>query len=156
MVEESETLFVAARVVGNKELKVLETLDMLQDKPQSIKAVFFSPKLRGYLIMEITNMTEAYYYLRQKIRYFKGFMKETLSFDDIKSLLEEKQEEVEFNVGELVKITSGPFKGEMATIKSIDKDKKELNISFIQSSVPIQIAVKMKDVMKVEEHENKS
>jgi transcriptional antiterminator NusG len=154
---EEESFYIAARVTGNKERKVLEMLDVLQDRPSSLKAVIYSPKIKGYLILEVTNMTEVYYYLRQKIRYFKGFMNQQITEDDVRALLEEKKEEVEFRVGELVRITSGPFKGEMATIKSIDKDKKELSVSFIQSSVPIQIVVKMSDVMKVEEqNENRA
>lgn len=86
-------------------------------------------------------------------------MKKELSFDEVLGIIKKKKEEVVINIGDIVRVLSGPFKGENATVKSVNKDKGEVSVMFLDSAVPISVAINISDVEVIkggEQNENKS
>jgi transcriptional antiterminator NusG len=45
--------------------------------------------------------------------------------------------------GDLIEITSGPFKGERAKVVRIDKEKEEVTVELVEVAVPIPVTIKM-------------
>lgn len=125
------------------------------DLPKSIVSIMFSPKLRGYLIIETEDVSELYNFFKD-LKYFKGITDITLTDEDINKLVQKEEETLEVKAGDLVRIVSGPFKGEIATVKSVDDKKKEVTVAFIQSSVPIQVNIKISDVTVIKKEEYES
>jgi transcriptional antiterminator NusG len=53
-------------------------------------------------------------------------------------------------VGDLVEISSGPFKGERARIVQVDKEKEEVTVEFFEATVPIPVTVKSESVKVIQ------
>ena len=68
------------------------------------------------------------------------------SKEEIKGMLESKPQEVLLNRGDMVEITSGPFKGEKAKVVRIDNDKEELTVELVEVAVPIPVTLKLNTV----------
>ena len=60
-----------------------------------------------------------------------------------------KPAERDINIGDVVKVLSGPFKGETATVKAVNKEKEELTVMFLESAVPINVNIKISDVSTI-------
>jgi len=84
----------------------------------------------------------------------KGIMQDGQVFDtealasEIKELLESKPVEVTLERGQMIEITSGPFKGEKAKIVRIDQDKEEVTVELVEVAVPIPVTIKL-DTIRV-------
>ncbi|MEM3828385.1 MAG: transcription elongation factor Spt5 [Conexivisphaerales archaeon] len=147
---------VVIKVISNKERKFMDIIKN-SDVPNSLISVLYSPKLKGFIIMESENLDELYDFLKD-IKYFRGFSEISLSDQDLEKLIKKEEESIELKIGDVVRVVSGPFKGEIVSVKGIDASKKEIVVSFIQSSVPIQVNIKVSDVelVKKEEYEGGS
>jgi len=57
---------------------------------------------------------------------------------------------VELNVGDIVEILSGPFRGEKGKITRINEPKKEITLELLEAVVPIPLTISMNVVRLVE------
>lgn len=78
--------------------------------------------------------------------HVKSVLSRPIPFDEIKGMLESKPQEVLLNRGDMVEITSGPFKGEKAKVVRIDNDKEELTVELVEVAVPIPVTLKLNTV----------
>ncbi len=120
--------------------------DLLQEKIKKskapVQALIVSPRLKGYIIVEALNDVEAKR-LTAAVPHVKGVLQKTISLEEIKELLESKPQELQLVKGDLVEITSGPFKGEKAKVVRIDKVKEEVTVELVEVAVPIPVTIKM-------------
>ncbi|MCW1291509.1 MAG: transcription elongation factor Spt5 [Candidatus Rehaiarchaeum fermentans] len=152
--KETQIEIKVIKVISNKEKKFLEILRN-SEVPTSLISVTYTPKLKGYMIIETDNPEELYEFFKG-IKYFRGFSNIELSDQDIEKILKKEEKSLELKIGDLVRVISGPFKGEIVSVKGVDNEKKEIIVSFIQSSVPIQVNIKMSDVELVKKEEYES
>ncbi len=90
------------------------------------------------------------------IKHIRGIINKELSKEEALKTIEKKQQKIEINIGDVVKVLSGPFKGETATVKSVNKEKEELTVMFLESAVPINVNIKISDVSTIKsESDNK-
>ena len=90
------------------------------------------------------------------IKHIRGIMNKELSKDEALKTIEKKKQKIDINIGDVVKVLSGPFKGETATVKAVNKEKEELTVMFLESAVPINVNIKISDVSTIKsEGENK-
>lgn len=136
-------MLFAYRVTAGQESIVA---DLLQEKIKKtrapIAALIVSPRLKGYLIVEASNEVEVKR-LTAGVPHVKGVLAKTISLDEIKELLESKPQELQLVKGDLVEITSGPFKGERAKVVRIDKEKEEVTVELVEVAVPIPVTIKL-------------
>ncbi|MBI5047261.1 transcription elongation factor Spt5, partial [Candidatus Micrarchaeota archaeon] len=57
-----------------------------------------------------------------------------------------KQPAMVIEPGDLVEMTSGPFKGERAKVIKLDDAKDEITVELMEVAVPIPVTVKIKTV----------
>lgn len=133
----------ACRITAGQESIVA---DLLQEKIKKsrapINSLIVSPRLKGYLIVEAGNDVEVKK-LIAGIPHVKGVLAKPIAFDDVRELLESKPQEIKLEKGNLVEITSGPFKGEKAKIVRVDKEKEEVTVELVEVTVPIPVTIKL-------------
>ena len=135
------------RVTSGQEKIIAE---MLQKKGRAEKlniyAVAYVENIKGYLFVEAPEENTVVK-LIQKVKHVKGFLKKALTIAEVENLLKAtKQPALTIENGDIVEMTSGPFKGEKAKVTSMDEAKDEITVELIEIAVPIPVTVKNKTV----------
>jgi len=134
------------KVTTNKEDKVIEMIS-----ERSIKknlAIFSLARphgLKGYIILEAADRDSAEE-SAFNLPYVKGIVKKTVSYEEIKNMLEPKVEDYNIEIGDIVEMIGQTFKGEKAKVIRVDKAKGDVVVSLLGASVPIPVTVKMDNV----------
>ncbi len=142
-------MLYAFRVTAGQENIVA---DLLHEKIKKTKApakcVVVSPYLKGYIIAEVDNEIEAKRLITNE-PHVKGMLAKPMQLEDLASMLESKPQEISVEEGQMVEITSGPFKGEKAKIVRIFKEKEEVIVELVEVAVPIPVTIKLNTIKAI-------
>ena len=134
------------KVTTNKEDRALELIsDKVHKKQLMVYSLARPHGLRGYIFLEAEdreNAEEAAF----NLPYVKGIIGKTVSYDEIKSMIEPVLEEINIEKGDIVEIIGEPFKKEKAKVIRIDKPKGEAVVTLLAAVVPIPVTVKLDNV----------
>ncbi len=112
----------------------------------NVYSIVYIENIKGYIFIEVADKN-VLARLLQKVKHVKGFLPEPVKIEEIEKLLAlSKQPAVTLEVGDIVEVTSGPFKGERAKTVKVDEEKDEITVELIEVAVPIPITVKSKMV----------
>jgi transcriptional antiterminator NusG len=143
------------KVTTNKEDRAMEMiLDRATKKTIPLLAIARPHGLRGYLILEAPDRDTAEEAAFNQ-PYVKGIISKTITYEEVKNMIEPKVEDVNIQVGDFVEMIAEPFKKEQAKVTRLDKQKGEVVVSLLGASVPIPVTVKI-DNVKVIRREDKS
>ena len=126
---------------------------MLEKKARSndipLYSIFVPENVKGYIFLE-TDTEDNALKIISNVKYVKGLLKSPVSIDDVRKMLvvEEKKEE-KVDVGDIVEIISGPFKGENAKVTRIDEAKDECVVLPLDVAISMPIKIKMSYVKLV-------
>jgi len=141
------------KVATNKEEKAIEMMVKRSEKKNlQVYAVARPHGLRGYIILEAADRESAEE-AAFNLPYVKGIIGKTITYEEIKSMLEPKVEDVNIQVGDYVEMIAEPFKKEQAKVTRIDKTKGEVVVSLLGASVPIPVTVKIDNVKVIRREE---
>lgn len=142
------------KVTTNKEDKAVEMISERAIKKQlNVFSVIRPHGLKGYIIIEASDRDsaeEAAY----NLPYVNGIIRKTVSYDEIKNMLEPKIEDYNIEEGDIVEIIGNTFKGEKAKVTRIDKSKGEVVVSLLGASVPIPVTVKIDSIKVIRREED--
>lgn len=142
------------KVTTNKEDKAIDMMsDRAQKKNLNVFALVRPHGLKGYIILEAADRDSAEE-AAFDLPYVKGIIGKTITYDEIKNMLEPKIEDIKIEIGDIVEMIAEPFKNEKAKVTRIDKQKGEVVVSLLGASVPIPVTVKL-DNVKVIRREDK-
>lgn len=134
------------KVTTNKEDRAMELIsDKIYKKQLQVYSLARPHGLRGYLFLEAENREsaeEAAY----NLPYVKGIIGKTVTYDEIKNMLEPVIEEINIERGDIVEIIGEPFKKEKAKVIRVDKAKEEVVVTLLAAVVPIPVTVKLDNV----------
>ena len=142
------------KVATNKEERALDMMsERVEKKNLQVYSIVKPNGLKGYVILEAfdrESAEEASY----NLPYVKGIVGKTVTYEEIKNMLEPKAEDFKIEVGDIVEMIAEPFKNEKAKVTRIEKAKGEVVVSLLGASVPIPVTVKL-DNVKVIRREDK-
>lgn len=153
-IEESQIFIV--KVTTNKEDRALELIsEKVHKKSLNIYSISRPHGLRGYIFLEATDRDSAEE-SSYNLPYVKGIIGKTVSYEEIKNMLEPVLEEINIEKGDVVEIIGEPFKKEKAKVIRIDKSKGEAVVTLLAAVVPIPVTVKLDNikVIRREKEEN--
>lgn len=102
--------------------------------------------VKGYLFVEASEENTVVK-LIQKIKHIKGFLRTPITLEEIKRLITiTKKPALTIEIGDMVEMISGPFKGERARVTQHDDAKDEITVELLEVAVPIPVTVKSKMV----------
>src|SRR4030042_1019585 len=134
------------KVTTNKEDRALELISYkVQKKNLQIHSISRPHGLRGYIFLEAEDRDsaeEAAY----NLPYVKGIIGKTVTYEEIKNMLEPVMEEINIEKGDIVEIIGELFKKEKAKVIRIDKLKGEAVVTLLAAVVPIPVTVKLDNI----------
>ena|SRR3989338_1717152 len=134
------------KVTTNKEDKAIEMIsDRATQKQLNVFAIVRPHGLKGYIILEATDRDTAEE-AAFNLPYVKGIIGKTVTYEEIKNMLEPKVEAINIEIGDIVEIIGQTFKGEKAKVVRVEKQKGEVVVSLLGASVPIPVTVKLDNV----------
>jgi len=141
------------KVTTNKEEKAVDMIsERVKKKGLSTYAVLRPHGLRGYILLEAEDRESAEESVFN-LPYVKGIIGKTISYDEIKDMVEPSVENVDIKEGDIVEIIGANLKGEKAKVLRIDKQKEEVVVSLLGAVVPLPLTIKI-DNVKVIRREN--
>jgi transcriptional antiterminator NusG len=142
------------KVSSNKEDKAIDLIaSRVEKKGLNVYSIIRPHGLRGYVIAEAADkdsIEEATF----NLPYTKGIIGKTVTYEEVKNMLEPKIEDIKIEIGDIVEMITEPFKNEKAKVTRIDKQKGEAVVSLLGASIPIPVTVKL-DNLKVIRREEK-
>ena len=134
------------KVTTNKEERAVEMIaERAEKKGIGVLSVIRPHGLKGYIILEAADRDtaeEAAY----NLPYVKGIIGKTVSYEEVKGMLEPTIEDIKIEIGDIIEITGQTFKGEKAKVTRLDKQKGEAVVSLLGASIPIPVTVKLDNV----------
>ncbi len=144
------------KVTTNKEDRALELIsDKIHKKQLAVYSLARPHGLRGYIFLESEdrdNAEEAVY----NLPYVKGIIGKTVSYEEIKNMIEPVLEEINIEKGDIVEIIGEPFKKEKAKVMRVDKSKGEVVVTLLAAVVPIPVTVKLDNVKVIRREKEES
>jgi transcriptional antiterminator NusG len=134
------------KVTTNKEDKAIEMItDRAMKKSLAVFSVVRPHGLRGYIILEAADRDSAEDAVFN-FPYVKGIIGKTLTYDEIKNMVQPEVEDFNIAVGDIVEMIADLFKKEKGKVIRVDKQKGEVVVSLLGAAVPIPVTVKMDNV----------
>jgi transcriptional antiterminator NusG len=136
------------KVTTNKEDRAVEMIaERSEKKSLNIYSVLRPHGLRGYVLLEAEDRESAEEAVFN-LPYIKGIVGKTISYEEIKNMIEPSIVDILIKEGDIVEIISEPFKKEKAKVIRIDKQKEEAVVSLLGAVVPLPVTIKL-DNLKV-------
>ncbi|MDD5193323.1 MAG: transcription elongation factor Spt5 [Candidatus Nanoarchaeia archaeon] len=134
------------KVTTNKEDRAMELISAkIHKKSLNVFSLARPHGLRGYLFLEAEDRESAEE-AAFNLPYVKGIVGKTVTYDEIKNMIEPVLEEINIEKGDIVEIIGEPFKKEKAKVIRIDKGKGEAVVTLLAAVVPIPVTVKLDNV----------
>ena len=147
------------KVTTNKEEKAVDMIyDRAVKKNLNVFSVSRPHGLRGYILLEAEDRESAEESVFN-LPYVKGIIGKTITYEEIKNMIEPSATTISIKEGDIVEILAEPFKKEKAKVLRVDKQKEEVVVSLLGAVVPLPVTVKIDNVKVIrregeEEKEN--
>ena len=141
------------KVTTNKEERALDMIsERVEKKNLNVYSVSRPHGLRGYILLEAEDRESAEEAVFN-LPYVKGIIGKTISYDEVKGMIEPSISTVSIKEGDIVEIISEPFKKEKAKVIRIDKQKEEVVVSLLGAVVPLPVTIKLDNIKVIRREE---
>ena len=142
------------KVTTNKEDKALDIIaEKVRKKELQVYSVARPHGLRGYIFLEAIDRESAEEAVFN-LPYVKGIIGKTISYEEIKNMLEPKVSEMKIEKNDIVEIIGDAFKKEKAKVLRVDKQKGEVVVTLLGAAIPIPVTVKIDNVKVIRREED--
>ena len=140
-------MILTIRVTSGQEKMLSEILTKkARAEKLDVYSVVHVENVKGYLFVECPEENTVAK-LIQRVKHVKGFLKKPVTLDEISELIKaSKKPALSVEVGDIIEMSSGPFKGERAKVLKLDDAKDEITVELMEVAVPIPVTVKSKMV----------
>lgn len=150
-------IFAIRTTIGQEK----NTVDMIATRTKNfklpIKSVLAPPGIRGYVFVEAIGKTSVER-ARVGIKHSKGLVGGEVPIEQVEQFLVPKAAVTGIEIGDIVELISGPFRGERARVMRLDEGKEEITVELFEATVPIPVTVRgdsIKVIQKKEKEEAK-
>ena len=132
-------IYAVKTIIGRENITMKSIQGRVLEEGIPIKAIVHPEELKGYIFIEgeLDDIERA---VADMINV-RGIIRKPVSIEEIRKFLTPKKVEIELNVGDIIEVVGGPFKGEKGKVKRYDKTKREVTIELLEAAVPIPITV---------------
>ena len=135
------TMIFAVRTTAGQERNVSKLIaGRAEANKIPIKAILVPDSLKGYIFIE----AEGPHIVEQAIsgiKHVRSRVPGLVSFEEIEKYIVVKPVIEELNIGDLVEVIGGPFRGMRAKITNIDRAKEEVTIELLEASFTLPVTV---------------
>jgi len=142
-------LYAIRTTVGQEKSVALLIAERAKSLGLNIYSVIAPEEMKGYVIIEAAARHEVHQVI-MGLRHVRSKVIGNISIEEIKHFLIPKPPTEGLEVGDVVEVIGGPFKGEKAVITQIKPDKEEVTLQLLSSSYPIPIIVNASYIKLIE------
>lgn len=136
----------AIRTIGGKEEILVDAIaNKAIENNLQIYSVFRIEEIKNYVFIE--GEEEDVLKIIKEVPHVRNFLKTPLEIKEFEKYFEEKVE-IKLEVGDIVEIIGGPFKGQKGRITKIDEIKREVTLELLETAIPLPLTISM-DMIKV-------
>lgn len=139
-------IFSIKTVIGRERVVMEAIAARVQSRKLPIKAIFNVEEIKGYVFIE-GELSDVEKVIRA-IPHARGLVRKPVELSKLKAFLQPRKVEIELNIGDVVEVVGGPFKGERGKIVRYDKAKRECTLELLEVTVPIPLTVSA-DLVKI-------
>jgi transcriptional antiterminator NusG len=141
------------KVTTNKEDRAADLIaERVRKKQLKVFSIARPHGLRGYIFLEAGERADAEE-AAFNLQYVKGIIGKTLSYEEIKNMLEPTVEDIHIEKGDVVEMIAEPFKKEKAKVIRVDKQKGEVVVTLLGAAIPIPVTVKLDNLRVIRREE---
>ena len=142
------------KVTTNKEEKAVDMIaDRIEKRDINAFSISRPHGLRGYILLEAEDRESAEESVFN-LPYVKGIIGKTISYAEIKNMIEPSATTISIKDGDIVEMIAEPFKKEKAKVLRIDKQKEEVVVSLLGAVVPLPVTVKIDNIKVIRREED--
>ena len=136
---------LTVRTTTGRENVVIDSIvNKIQSRKIPIKSVFHPEDLRGYVFIE--GEAEDIKISVKGVPHVRGLIQKDVKLEELERFLIPEKSEIKIEVGDVVEIIGGPFKGEKAKITRIDETKGEITVELLEAAIPIPVTISVNSV----------
>ena len=138
-------MIATIRTTTGRENVVIESIiARIKTRKLPIGSLFHPEEFRGYVFIEgEINDIEA---TIKGIPHIRGLINKDVSLSELERFLIEEKREVKVEVGDIIEVIGGPFKGEKGKITRVDTTKNEVVVEFLEAAIPIPVTISINSV----------
>ena len=138
-------MIATIRTTTGRENVVIESIvARIKTRKLPIGSIFHPEEFRGYVFIEgEINDIEA---TIKGIPHIRGLINKDVSLSELERFLIEEKREVKVEVGDIIEVIGGPFKGEKGKITRVDNTKNEVVVEFLEAAIPIPVTISINSV----------
>ncbi len=141
------------KVTTNKEERAVEMIaERAEKKSLNVYSVSRPHGLRGYVLLEAEERESAEEAVFD-LPYVKGIIGKTITYDEIKNMVEPSVVNVSIKEGDIVEIIGQTFKGEKAKVLRVDVQREEVVVSLLGAVVQFPVTVKLDNIKVIRREE---
>ncbi len=142
-------MIATIRTTTGRENIVLESIAARVKKHNIlIKSLLHPEDLRGYIFIE--GESEDIEAAIKGIPHIRGLINKNVPVEQLEKFIIAEKREIKFEVGDIVEIVGGPFKGENGKITRVDETKNEVTVEFLEAAIPIPVTISINSVRMYE------
>jgi len=146
------TIFAVRTTIGQEKSAADMIVKRAKNYNLPVKSVLAPPGIKGYIFVEAEGETMVEQ-ARSGLKHAKGVVSGEVSLSEIDHFLVPKPVVSGMEVGDVVELVAGPFRGEKARIMRIDQSKEEVIVELFEATVPIPVTVRGDHVKVIEKKE---
>lgn len=132
-------IFTIRTTSGREDIVIDILTTRLKSEGYNIKAIFHPAEIKGYVFVE--GSSGDIHKAIHGMMHVRGVIEKPVKLSDIQHFLETRKDRIKVDIGDVVEIIGGPFKGERGKIQRIDKVKDEATIELLEASIPIPVTI---------------
>ncbi|MBI2675351.1 MAG: transcription elongation factor Spt5 [Candidatus Aenigmarchaeota archaeon] len=113
----------------------------------NVKSVFHPGEIKGYIFLE--GDLGAVQKAIAGMMHIKGLIDKPIKIDEVKHFLDYKKERIHVEIGDIIEIIGGPFKGEKGRVSRQSKTKDEITVELLEAATPIPVTIALEFVKVV-------
>lgn len=151
--EESKSEVYALRTTIGQEKSTANMLTAhAKNRNLPIKSVLVPQDIRGYIFVE-AGSRRLVDQARSGIKHAKGVIRGNVPFKEIEDLVKPRSTVGGIDIGNVVELSAGPFKGERARVIRVDESNEEATVELFEAAKPIPVTVRGDHIRVVERKE---
>lgn len=132
-------IYTIKTVVGRETIVADSIVAKARAEGIVLQSVIHPEEIKGYLFVE--GDVKEIEKVVQQMPHIRGLIKKAIEVKQIQRYLQPKEVVVELDIGNMVEVIGGPFKGEKGKVTRYDKTKRECTIELLEVAVPIPVTV---------------
>ncbi len=138
-------MILTVRTTTGRENIVIESLrTKIKNENIPVKSLVHPEELRGYIFIE--GELAAIEHAIKSVPHVRGIINQEVAMKDIEKFIVPEKQEIGVDVGDVVEIIIGPFRGEKGKVTRVETAKSEITIELLEAAIPIPVTISLNSV----------